>query len=125
MGTCSPSMLGIVTVVTSLAECTKILGITILGRVVEVSYGKNYLRHYRTIPVLCACLWHITIVLNPTELTTVVSPLQDLHPYILPVRRISFLILWSYRHRLFEHCYHSWGLLRLSRNHAMYIAIEI
>ena len=125
MGACSLPMIGIVTVMASLAECTKILGITILGCVVEVSDGENYLHYYRTIPILCACLGHITIILNPTELTTVVSPLQDLQSYILPVRRISFLVFWSYRHRLFEHCYHSWGLLRLSRNHAMYIAIAI
>ena len=125
MGACGLPMFGIVPVVTSLAECSKILRITILGCVVEVSYGKNYLHRFWEFPILCACLGHITIVLNPTELTTVVSPLQDLHSYILPIRRISFLVFWSYRHRLFEHCYHSWGLLRLSRNHAMYIAIAI
>ena len=85
VGACGLSMLGIVPVVTSLAECSKILRITILGSMVEVSDGENYLRHYRTIPILCTCLWHITIVLNPTELTTVVSSLQDLHSYILPV----------------------------------------
>ena len=102
MGACSLPMLGIVPVVTSLAECSKILRITILGSMVEMSDGENNLHYYRTIPILRSCLWHITIVLNPTELTTVVSPLQDLHSYILPIRRISFLVFWSYRHRLFE-----------------------
>ena len=85
MGACSLSMLGIVPVVTSLAECSKILRITILGSMVEMSDGENYLDRFGELPVLCACLGHITIVLNSTELTTVVSPLQDLHSYILPV----------------------------------------
>ena len=85
MRACSLPMFGIVPVVTSLAECSKILRITILGCVVEVSDGENYLHYYRTIPILCACLGHITMILNSTELTTVVSPLQDLQSYILPV----------------------------------------
>ena len=85
MGACGLPMFGIVPVVTSLAECSKILRITILGSMVEMSDGENYLDRFGELPVLCACLWHITIVLNPTELTTVVSSLQDLHSYILPV----------------------------------------
>jgi hypothetical protein len=102
MGACGLPMFGIVPVVTSLAECSKILRITILGSMVEMSDGENYLDRFGELPVLCACLGHITIILNPTELTTVVSSLQDLHSYILPIRRISFLVFWSYRHRLFE-----------------------
>ena len=85
VGACGLPMFGIVPVVTSLAEGSKILRITILGSMVEMSDGENYLHYYRTIPVLCARLGHITIVLNSTELTTVVSPLQDLQSYILPV----------------------------------------
>ena len=102
MRACSLPMFGIVPVVTSLAECSKILRITILGSMVEMSNREDYLDRFGELPVLCACLGHITIILNPTELTTVVSPLQDLHSYILPIRRISFLVFWSYRHRLFE-----------------------
>jgi hypothetical protein len=95
-------MFGIVPVVTSLAECSKILRITILGCMVEVSYGENNPNDDRVVKVFLSCLWHIAMILNPTELATVVSSLQDLHSYILPVRRISFLVFWSYRHRLFE-----------------------
>ena len=102
MRACSLPMFGIVPVVTSLAESTKILKITILGSMVEMSDGENYLDRFGELPVLRSYLWHITMVLDSTELTTVVSPLQDLHSYILPIRRISFLVFWSYRHRLFE-----------------------
>jgi hypothetical protein len=52
---------------------------------VEMSDGENNLDRFGELPVLRSYLWHITIVLNPTELTTVVSSLQDLHSYILPV----------------------------------------
>ena len=99
VGACGLPMFGIVPVVTSLAECSKILRITILGCVVEVSNREDY-----PYPLLLAVnhTYTIVMVLNSAELTTVVSSLQDLHSYILPIRRISFLIFWSYRHRLFE-----------------------
>lgn len=102
MGACGLPMFGIVPVVTSLAESAKILRIAILGSMVEVSDGENNLNRFWEFPILCACLWHIAIILNSAELATVVSSLQDLHSYILPIRRISFLVFWSYRHRLFE-----------------------
>ena len=85
MRACSLPMFGIVPVVTSLAESTKILKITILGSMVEMSDGENYLDRFGELPVLRSYLWHITMVLDSTELTTVVSPLQDLQSYILPV----------------------------------------
>lgn len=99
MGACGLTMFGIVPVVTSLAECSKIIRITILGCVVEMSNREDY-----PYPLLLAVnhTYTMVMILNSTELTAIICPLQYLIAYILPVGRISFLVFWSYWHRLFE-----------------------
>lgn len=72
MRACSLPMFGIVPVVTSLAECSKILRITILGSMVEMSNREDY-----PYPLLLAVnhTYTMVMILNSTELTTVVRSL--------------------------------------------------
>lgn len=75
VGACSLSMFGIVPVVTSLAECSKVLRVAVLRRMVEMCDGENNPNDDRSVKVFLSCLWHKAMILNSTELTTVIRSL--------------------------------------------------
>ena len=68
-------MFCIVSVVTSLAESSKVLRVAVLRRMVEMCDGENNPNDDRSVKVFLSCLWHIAMILNSTELTTVVRSL--------------------------------------------------
>ena len=98
MRACSPSMLSIIAIVALLAQGSQILRIAVLRCVVEVSDGEDDLNRLGEFPVLCSSLGHIAMILDTTELASVVCPLEYLVPNILPVRRIAFSVFWLNRH---------------------------
>ena len=98
MRACSPSVLSIIAIVALLAQGSQILRIAVLRRVVEVSDGEYNLNRFGKFPVLCPCFGHIAMILDTTELASVVCPLEYLVPNILPVRRIAFSVFRLNRH---------------------------
>lgn len=86
-------MLSVILIMATLTKRTEIGWVTILWCVVKVGYSENY-------PCILACLRIVAVgvVLNSAELTTIISALQYLRSYLLPVLRITRSIFWLYWH---------------------------
>ena len=86
-------MLRVIQIVATLTQGAQILGIAILGCVIEVSNRKDY-------PHLLARLWIEPhgVVLDSAELTSVVGAFKDSGAYLLPIFRIAVTVFGSYRH---------------------------
>ena len=91
-------MLSIIAIVALLAQGSQILRIAVLRRVVEVSDGEDNPDYDWSVKVFLSSLGHITMILDTTELASVVCPLEYFVPNILPVRRIAFSVFWLNRH---------------------------
>ena len=77
-------MLGIVAVMTLLAQSTKILWVTILWLMIEVGYRQDYVCVLSRLRIVAE-----GVVLNTAELAAVDSPLQYPFSYLLPVLRVA------------------------------------
>ena len=86
-------MLGIISVVTCLAEGTQVLRFAVLRCMVEVCNSEHNLHH------LTRFLVHkVGVVFLSAELTAVASTFKNGGSYILPVLRISLFVFWFNRH---------------------------
>lgn len=94
-GACFSPVLGIIAVMTLLAQSTKILWVTILWLMVEVCHRQNDISKFP-----CLLIQTVRVILYTTELTVVFCSLQYGCSYLFPVGRITAFILWSYWHFL-------------------------
>ena len=86
-------MLRVVLVVTPLAEGTQVGRVAVLWCVVEVGHGQHHPNHLLRLLIEEPCM-----LLAPAELAMIPSTFKDANSYLLPIGRIAFLVLWSYRH---------------------------
>lgn len=89
-------MLCVIPIVARLAQGSEIFWSAIFGDMVEVGNCKHNLNH------LTLSIGYYRMILSTAELAAIVSPLQDLFTYLLPVLWIAALIFRSYRHGLFS-----------------------
>lgn len=84
----------IVLIMTLLTQSSQIARVAMLWDMVEVSYRK-----YDPHNLLSLFIEEPRMVLTATELASVLGSCEDGWTYLaFPVGRVSFLILWSYRH---------------------------
>ena len=94
-GACFSPVLGIIAVMTPLAQSTKILWVTILWLMIEVCHRQNDICKFPSLLIPT-----VRMILYTTELTAVFCSLQYGCSYLFPVGRITALVLWSYWHFL-------------------------
>ena len=98
MGASGRTVLCIILVMTSLAQGSEVRGVAIFGSVVEVCDGEHHFNRFGKLPVLGSSLHNEGMIFNAAKLTAVVSPLEYLLAYFLPVGRVSLTVFGSYRH---------------------------
>lgn len=85
MGASGRTVLCIIAVMASLAQGSEVRGVAIFGSVVEVCDGEHHFNRFGKLPVLGSCLHNEGMIFNAAKLTAVVSPLEYLLAYFLPV----------------------------------------
>ena len=98
MGASGRTVLCIIAVMASLTQGSEVRGVAIFGSVVEVCDSEHHFNGFGKLPVLGSSLHNEGMILNAAKLTAVVSPLEYLLAYFLPVGRVSLTVFGSYRH---------------------------